>query len=225
MLANININEGFDFLNNNKLVVFDLDGTLNKTELYAVPAHKKALAELNIFDKTDELIISTFGARGEDEVHLLINDTDYEKGQTYMHRVGEYEREFIKDYAGSFEGVSQMLKKLKADGYQTAVCSNASERYITMVLERLDIISDIDFIQPLIKDMIKDDTLRLLLSRVKPEKAVMVGDRVYDKLAARANNLPFIGCLYGFRADEVCDGDAAVETAGEINAAVEKLIG
>lgn len=210
--------------NNNKLVVFDLDGTLNKTELYAVPAHKKALLELGITDKSDEMIIKTFGARGEDEVHLLINDTSYEKGQAYLKRVGECEREFIKDYAGSFEGVPELLKKLKANGYLTAVCSNASERYIRMVLERLDLINDIDYIQPLIKDMIKDDTLRLLIERVKPVKAVMVGDRIYDKLAAKANNIPFIGCLYGFNADEVSDGDAAVEKAIDIFDKVCELI-
>ena len=33
----------------NKLVVFDLDGTLNRTDLYSVPAHRTAFEELGMF--------------------------------------------------------------------------------------------------------------------------------------------------------------------------------
>lgn len=212
-------------MENKKLVVFDLDGTLNKTELYAVPAHKKALAELNIFDKSDELIISTFGARAEDSFPLLINTDDYQKGMEYLKKVSVYEREFMDIYAGSFEGTEEMLKALKADGYLTAVCSNASERYIRMVLNNLKLIDLIDFIQPLLPNMTKNDTLGLLLERVKPDSAVMVGDRVYDKEAAYANGLKFIGCMYGFNSDEVKDADVAVSHSLEINDAVKALIG
>ncbi|MEG0693523.1 MAG: HAD family hydrolase, partial [Oscillospiraceae bacterium] len=111
------------------------------------------------------------------------------------------------------------------DGYLIAVCSNASERYIRMVLNALNIIDKIDYIQPLLPDLIKDDTLRLLLTREKPEKAVMVGDRVFDKNAARANNIPFIGCMYGFENSEVSDADIAIKTPSEINDAVKMLIG
>ena len=94
-----------------------------------------------------------------------------------------------------------------------------------MVLKALNIYEKIDYIQPLMRNMIKDDTLRILLEKVKPQKAVMVGDRVYDKNAAKANNIPFIGCKYGFKSSEVEDGDAAVDAVCEINNAVEKLIG
>ena len=118
-----------------------------------------------------------------------------------------------------------MLSQLKADGYDTAICSNSSERYIRMVLEALSISQWIDYIQPLIPDLTKEDTLRLLLEREKPPAAVMVGDRFYDKDAAQANGLPFIGCLYGFCPDEVRDGDAAVESPLDINDAVRRLIG
>ncbi|MFZ2539296.1 MAG: HAD hydrolase-like protein [Oscillospiraceae bacterium] len=212
-------------MNEKKLVVFDLDGTLNKTELYAVPAHRKALAELNISDKSDELIISTFGARGIDCVHLLINTTDEKEAYDYFKKVSQYENEFITQFAGEFEGTSAMLDTLRKDGYHIAVCSNASERYIRMVLSALNIIDKIDYIQPLLLDMIKDDTLKFLLEREMPDKAVMVGDRVFDKNAARANAIPFIGCMYGFENSEVADADIAVKEPSEINDAVKKLIG
>lgn len=212
-------------MDSKKLVVFDLDGTLNRTELYAVPAHKKALAELNIYDKSDELIISTFGARAEDCRKMLLNTTDKKIAEKYEKDVYQYQLDIIDSLAKEYDGVSAMLDKLHQDGYLTAICSNSSVRYITMVLKALNIYEKIDYIQPLMPNMIKDDTLRLLLEKVKPQKAVMVGDRVYDKNAAKANNIPFIGCKYGFKSSEVEDGDAAVDSVCEINNAVEKLIG
>lgn len=212
-------------MNEKKLVVFDLDGTLNRTELYSLPAHKKALSNINIFDKTDEFIVSLFGARAEDCVHLLIDSEDQQKSHDYIKSVSKYETEFIEGLAQEFEGTSDMLDALHKDGYRTAVCSNASERYIKMVLNALNITNKIDYIQPLLPGLIKDDTLRLLLEKEKPIKAVMVGDRIYDKNAAKANEISFIGCMYGFKNSEVADADIAVKTASEIYGAVKKLIG
>ena len=51
-----------------KLAVFDLDGTLNRTDLYSVPAHLKALGERGINNVTPETIISTYGERANDYV-------------------------------------------------------------------------------------------------------------------------------------------------------------
>lgn len=211
-------------MNNNNLVVFDLDGTLNRTELYAVPAHKKAMADIGIFDKTDELIISTFGARADDSIPLLIDTDDKAICSEYLKRTSQYEREFITEFAGSYDGVTEMLSNLKADGYKTAVCSNASERYITMVLKALDIFEYIDYIQPLLPEMTKNDTLGLLLKKVNPAKAIMVGDRIYDKLAAKHNKIPFIGCMYGFNNSEVADADQPVTCVIDIVKAVEMLL-
>ncbi|MCI8406704.1 MAG: HAD family hydrolase [Oscillospiraceae bacterium] len=212
-------------MSTHKLAVFDLDGTLNRTELYAVPAHHMTLRDLGFPDRSDEDIISVFGARAQESVRFLTGRDEPALVDEYMRISGSHERELIKDSAASFDGVPRMLSQLKADGYDTAICSNSSERYIRMVLEALSISQWIDYIQPLIPDLTKEDTLRLLLEREKPPAAVMVGDRFYDKDAAQANGLPFIGCLYGFCPDEVRDGDAAVESPLDINDAVRRLIG
>lgn len=212
-------------MSSQKLVVFDLDGTLNRTELYAVPAHHRALAELGLPDRSDEIIVSAFGACAQEGVQLLTGRSDPAFVKEYMQCSGRHEQELIRENAGSYEGVPEALRSLREDGYTTAVCSNSSERYIRMVLGALHLLEEIDLIQPLVEGMDKNGTLGLLLAREQPCAAVMVGDRVYDRDAARANGLPFIGCLYGFRPEEVRDADAAVSAAGEIPAAVKRLIG
>lgn len=207
-----------------KLVVFDLDGTLNRTELYAVEAHHRALAEFGVPDLPDEVILASFGARGVDSVPAMIRSNDPEAVDRFQRRVGHFEYEIMQQRAASFDGVSEMLDRLHADGCITAVCSNASLRYITRVLDAIGIAGQIDELQHLVDGLDKAGTLHLLLERLRPDKAVMVGDRIYDWDAARANSLPFIGCLYGFMPDEVRLADAAVQTPSEIPETVKRLI-
>lgn len=208
-----------------KLVVFDLDGTLNRTDLFAVPAHQKALREYGITDKTDDFIRSTFGSCSWDYVKLLLGERDSKTSRDYLDRVAKYEQEFIAERGSAFEGVPEMLKALREQGYLTAVCSNASARYIHMVLRTLKLDHLIDFVQELCAGMTKDQTLGLLLEKTAPGAAVMVGDRSFDHDAAKANGLPFIGCLYGFNPEEMQGADIRVKHPSEITAAVPRLIG
>lgn len=207
-----------------KLAVFDLDGTLNRTDLYSVPAHLKALAERGIHNITPEQIISTFGERASDYVQKLVGNVTDEEARSYLDAVAKYELEFIYNKGKPYDGVLDSLKKLKENGYYTAICSNSSRRYITMVLDALGLMPYIDFIQDLQPNMTKVQTLALLLDKEKPDKAVMVGDRVFDVEAGHKNNLKVIGCTYGFNPGELKDADVKIESAGDIYTAVVQLI-
>ncbi len=207
-----------------KLAVFDLDGTLNRTDLYSVPAHLKALAERGIYNITPEQIISTFGERASDYVQKLVGNVTDEEARSYLDAVAKYELEFIYNKGKPYDGVLDSLKKLKENGYYTAICSNSSRRYITMVLDALGLMPYIDFIQDLQPNMTKVQTLALLLDKEKPDKAVMVGDRVFDVEAGHKNNLKAIGCTYGFNPGELKDADVKIESAGDIYTAVVQLI-
>ena len=208
-----------------KLVVFDLDGTLNQIHLFSVPAHQQAMLEMKIEMKSSELIKSTFGQKSNETVKILAPTLD-EAGQThYYKRVSVLESENIVKYGKPFNGIPEMLKSLKDGGYILAVCSNASIRYITMVLDALDIHQYISHIQPKFAEHTKVYALGRLLEELNPEKAVMVGDRKYDLEAARGNNIPFIGCLYGYCPAEIEDADITVKSAEELFCAVLKLLG
>ena len=212
---------------NRKLVVFDLDGTLNRIDLYAVPSHQQALAEFGRAGQvTDQQIIDTFGGRAEDYCKILLPNASAEDQQRYLKRQSELEREYIKKFHASFPGTPEMLDTLHQRGYQTAVCSNASLRYITMVLQTLQLIDKIDYIQHLRLGVTKVQTLSELLASVNPVRAVMVGDRIFDLQAAQGNHIPFIGCSYGYApAGELDQADWMVDTPSQIPDAVDRLIG
>lgn len=53
----------------------------------------------------------------------------------------------------------------------------------------------------------------------------MVGDRFYDREAAKANETAFIGCRYGYGgSDEFGDGDLLAEDSVEIPRLLKRLV-
>ena len=209
----------------NKLVIFDLDGTLNQTRLYAVEAVRRALAELGVFHFTDEDICAQFGAMPADYVRLYLPDGDEILHQRFLSLESSYEDKLMKENGRAFDGARESMEQLRSAGYRLAICSNSSERYIRLVLTTIGLIDLVDEIQPLLPGMLKTQTLDLLLQRIKPEKAVMVGDRVFDQEAARENKIPFIGCAYGYNPEEMAGSDRVVTHAGQLYSAVTELIG
>ncbi len=193
-----------------KLFVFDLDGTLNRTDLFSVAAHQAVQAEMGWPVLSAGEICATFGEPAEQYMPRLLPGADRETARRYLTRVSEMEYEFL-DHAASYQGCPQLLDLLHERGFRTAVCSNASLRYITMVLKAIGLDDRIDFLQPLEPGMhSKTESLRSLLERVKPSFAVMVGDTLLDCEAAQENGIPFIGCAYGFRPEEMKQVECAV---------------
>ena len=181
-----------------KLVVFDLDGTLNKTECFAFPAIKKALEDYEASDIPDQWIYESFGAKDEDTLKLFFGNRAEEIGEAFWERVDMYIKEMFYQNMEAYKGAEDLLCRLRQRGYMLAICSNAEREYIEMVLKNLKIRHLLDEIEPAAKGEHKEETLGRLMKRVHPYKAVMVGDRFYDSEAAKANNISFIGCLYGY---------------------------
>ncbi|WP_085833165.1 HAD family hydrolase [Clostridium merdae] len=207
-----------------KLIVFDLDGTLHRTEVFAVKIHQLVQEEFGYPVQSSEFIQSTFGMPSQEYLPALLPGSNEEIQRNYVQRVVELENDYLY-LAEAYSGSAEMLERLRADGWVTAVCSNSSTRYISSVLKAIGLDELIDEIQPLEADLhSKDESLARLLARLQPKKALMVGDTIFDLDAARKNNLPFIGCLYGFRPAEMATADRKVENAGEIFAAAQELL-
>ncbi len=192
---------------NKKLVIFDLDGTLNDTSLYVIPATRRALAEMGVTGITDEEIMRNVGASWREACERYLPGQPQEVHRAYSDRYSQAERELCRERHGTFPGVPELLRQLKAEGYLLAICSNASLRYIKMVCGYLEFLPYFDDFAPLEPEMTeKAQSMKKLLDRLCPDWAVMAGDRHYDLEAARKNGVPFIGCGYGYQRPGELDG-------------------
>lgn len=201
---------------NKNLIVFDLDGTLSQSNLFSLPAIQDTQKALG-YEPTDyDTLLHMYGAPFNEFLEVIFPGANEDIVPKYKEQVAISERKF-KDLAKGFDGIKEMLKSLKSAGYYTAVCSNSNIEYITFVLESINIIEHIDYIQQLEETMkSKSESLNKLISKVHADNTIMIGDTSYDYLAAKDNNVDFIGCLYGFRPEEMATVEYSVEHPDEI---------
>ncbi|MDO4554811.1 MAG: HAD family hydrolase [Lachnospiraceae bacterium] len=204
-------------------VIFDVDGTLNQTELYAIEAYQKALSKRKIEAKPED-IIPCIGLSPSAIVNHFFGTLNEKEMKTWKNDIQTFEYELMKKKGRPFYGIENLLKKLRQSGYGLAICSNAFMDHIEHVLDAIGLTEYFDCIGSL--ELGKDKTIILknLLHNLKAEKACMVGDRRFDLIAAHENNIPMIGCRYGYAPEEIADADIVVENPESIFTAVKKLL-
>lgn len=206
------------------LVIFDIDGTLNMTETYGIAAYHKALEQMGADHFTDEQLRDRIGATFTEDVKYFFGERAEELIDEFSALIEQLWFAEVEEKAQLFPGVLQMLHSLKENGHQLAICSNATEEEIAVILKALRIEQEFEHVQGITPEDSKADSLRVLLQRVQPEQAVMVGDRFYDMQAANGNHIPFIGCLYGYGAERELDAARyCVAKPCEIPIVVERM--
>ena len=206
------------------LVIFDIDGTLNMTETYGIAAYHKALEQMGADHFTDEQLRDRIGATFTEDVKYFFGEHAEERLDEFSALIEQLWFAEVDTKARSFPGTMEMLRSLKENGHRLAICSNATEEEIAVILKALRIEQEFDHVQGLTPKDSKADSLRVLLQRVQPEQAVMVGDRFYDMQAANGNHIPFIGCLYGYGAEHELDAARyCVAEPCEIPIVVERI--
>lgn len=207
-----------------KYVFFDIDGTLNETDRYAVAAYQKALKKRGI-DASREDVIACIGMSPEGIIKRFFGTLDDREREEWRADIKKYEFAIMEETARTFEGISEALAKLKEQGYKLVICSNAYPEHIEKVLDVLGIRRYFDIIGSLDMGNSKVETLKNLLKKYRPEAACLAGDRKFDIEAARTNGIPVIGCAYGYAPEEIQTADIIVRGAFEIPAAVAELLG
>lgn len=207
-----------------RYVVFDIDGTLNQTALYAVEAYRKALENRRIMAE-DEKIISCIGLTPAAIAEELLGGGNEYDLESWQKDIKKYESELMKDRALAFDGIKETLQRLLDDGYGLAICSNAFPEHIEQVLETIGVRKYFAQIGSLHMGRDKAEVLEKLLDSIQCQAACMVGDRIFDIQAARANHIPVVGCGYGYAPEEVRSADIVVKQPADIYEAVCAVIG
>lgn len=207
-----------------KYVFFDIDGTLNETDRYAVAAYQKALKKRGI-DASREDVIACIGLSPEAIIERLFGRLDDSEREEWRADIKEYEFAIMEENARTFDGIPEALTELKEQGYKLVICSNAYPEHIEKVLDVLGIRRYFDIIGSLDIGNSKVETLKNLLKKYRPEAACLAGDRKFDIEAARTNGIPVIGCAYGYAPEEIKTADIIVRKDSEIPEAVAELLG
>lgn len=132
-----------------------------------------------------------------------------------------------------YPGIPECLARLVASGLRLALATSKPRVYAEKILTHFNLDhwftavygSELDGTRSA-----KEDLIRWILDQemVKPEEAVMVGDRRHDVVGAGACGLRAVGVLYGYGSREELESAGArvlCREPGEIPAAVATLFG
>lgn len=201
-------------------LIFDLDGTLTDSKPGILGCLRKVLDARNMGDQgpLDRFI----GPPVEEWTIALLPDASEEAR-------AELAREYRACYDvegwmnnSVFPGVHAMLLKLREQGFPLYICTSKQRRFAVRILELFklsDLFVGLYGDQPELASHSKVDLLASLLEEnfLRPHNAWMIGDRVHDFQAARANQVRCLAAAWGYgSATEWALADAVAKTPADV---------
>ncbi|MEG0578761.1 MAG: HAD family hydrolase [Niameybacter sp.] len=205
-------------LNNIKLVIFDIDGTLLDSVCFNTYNLNRTLEMMGYTYRVDEACIrANLGATAEDFYKVVLDEVCYLDWEAIRTQNRVNVRQAMQGYGKAFPGVESTFKALYEKGYKLVLYSNCSRLYLESALEVLHITPYIDYTE-CVKDngLEKPELLKKIVSLYEGMDTVVVGDRIHDLEAAAWNGLPYVAALYGFGKDEIKDATYQIQAIDEL---------
>ncbi len=196
-------------MDKNKLVIFDLDGTLVDSHRDLVPALNRATESEGVppISKEDVGHVVGQGAMRMIERAYQFHDRELEVGGTIHKRLLDefliqYENH-IADETVFYDGALESLDTLAQQGWLLAVCTNKYEHLARKLIDALGETSRFSAITG--GDTFstkKPDPEHLVqtaaLVKIACERCVMVGDSINDTAAAKSAGIPVVAVDFGY---------------------------
>jgi phosphoglycolate phosphatase len=174
-------------VNNIKLVIFDLDGTLVDAYSAIIRSFNHTLKKLGLPQK-DNLTIRQAVGWGDKQ---LLSPFIKKKGlRRALSLYRSHHKTALLKYSHLFANVKYILNYLRKKGYKLAVASNRPTKFSLILIRHLGIKKYFDYC--LCADKLKHgkpnpEILRKIIMKLslKPEEALYVGDMTIDAQAGR----------------------------------------
>ena len=201
-------------------VLFDLDGTISDSSEGITKGIKIALESMGIHEEVENLhkfigpplkySFTTFYGFNEEQCVKAVK-----KYREYYSQTGLFENR-------AYDGVDELLKKIKESGRKIAVATSKPEKFSIQILEKFGLLSYFDVVSGATMDGVRGDKSEDIEEALKrfgnPDKkdVVLVGDTRFDAEGAKQVGIECIGVLYGFGTRE------SLEQAG-VNMIAERI--
>jgi phosphoglycolate phosphatase len=211
-----------------KLILFDFDGTVADNSEGIYNCIKYALGKKGMEPLPESILRSFIGPSLFDSFMRHCTDNK----ETAEELVALY-RERYKPLGSTevriYDGMKELLGRLKNEGYITAICSSKPYDFVRKIAKEQELEDLFDgFFCPSFGNHISDKTSLALEAithfGIRKEETVLIGDTKFDVAAAKGAEISSIGVLYGFATEEG-ELDSADAVAAEINDIYHIIVG
>lgn len=207
-----------------KTIIFDLDGTLFKTDTVFVEALCEVCAAREITPLAKEKVIGLIGEPMVDICkHIFGEDTTDEEIEQIRTEIRAIEKELLSQKGSLYDGTIDMLDKLKNDGYTLCICSNGSSHHVDNVLKAFGLTERFTVIKCRAEGLSKSQLIKQILDEMACCSAIIVGDRIIDYEAADEAGCLSIGVSYGYGGDEYEKADFSASSPTEVYPIINKV--
>jgi phosphoglycolate phosphatase len=206
-----------------KLIIFDLDGTLFRTETVDIKAFNRALSGMGYSERKDKEILDLIGVPLDEICRVLLDTSNQDLIEAFKKDVIGFETEEITLSGKLYDGVPDFLNNLKRCGFQICICSNGNEEYVMDISNKFGFKNIFDEIWYEKKGITKKEAVGILKKKFSADKFVMVGDRLCDIEAGRDNGGISIGASYGFGNNELESADYIANSIEDLEKIIYKI--
>ena len=184
-------------------ILFDLDGTLIDSKPGILASMRKTLNAYSI-PYTEAIIDKMVGPPIRVSYKELLGITDMDLMEDMIVYYRKHYREGDWRDCKVYEGVYEMLEKLKALGYTLGVATSKPYCYTTIIMEELGLDKYFDYIGGATGDSsveLKTDVINSVLAGLNVQdlsSVLMIGDRLYDIEGAKSSGVDSMGILWGY---------------------------
>jgi phosphoglycolate phosphatase len=197
-----------------RVLLFDLDGTLTDPKLGIVECMRYALDRLARPCPDEALLASFIGPplRGAFSNLLETSNTEAIEEAMTIFRERYTHTGIYENYV--YDGVPAMLERARNAASATFLATSKPRIFAQRILEHFGLSHHFTGVYGSELDGLYDNKVHLLehllaAEGIEPRATVMVGDRAADILAAKANGVGSIGVLWGYgSADELTSAGA-----------------
>ena len=194
-------------IQNKKLFIFDLDGTLVDTAPDFKNSINYMLNELNESEVSLEEIRNWVGYGARELIRRPVVDKNIPHDEQ---RIEEMLKIFLLHYTHNidddsvlFNNVRNVLEFLTDNGIKLAVCTNKMERLSNILLEKLNVLHMFDYLvggDSLSKSKPDPFPLLNICEKLNTEisDSIMIGDSVTDLNAGKGAGMPVVLVSYGY---------------------------
>ena len=210
------------------VLIFDLDGTLFRTESVTVPAVREAFERFGLAPPSRDAICSWIGQPAEEYRPWLVSLCPSDIAERVERLAVQRELELIGEAGELYHGIAEALAELRPTVRHMAICSNGPGKFVHAVLKGCGIAGFFDAVRyRMDDDADKSQMLHDLIAEldVGHLPGVVIGDRQNDVEAAHDNGLLALGAAYGYGDDdELDDADAVLGESANLDIAIRDLL-
>ena len=186
-----------------EICLFDLDGTLTDSQEGIINSVKNALSHFGITAKEPTELRKFIGPPLKESFSKIYGFSEEEtltaivKYREYFAETGIFENKV-------YEGIPELLKKLREEGKTLGVATSKPEVFAKRILEKFEIMEYFEFIAGSELDGArsrKSEVINYALDNLDPLRSkvcVMIGDREHDVIGAKEAGVQSVGVAYGY---------------------------